>query len=142
MSEQVKGASPRGKTARNGAAAPSRTPGRASSNDGKVDAKRPLASNTNAADNEFDLASAPLAIALKEQLERHIEERPLVVLAAAVGVGFSLGALVSTRLGKLALVSAAGFALTRVASSESVRNIVSDLMANAESEIDSIRSRS
>ena len=64
---------------------------------------------------------------LSEQLEVQMRERPYVVLGAAAGVGFALGAMVGSRLGQIALAAGVGYVgknLLRGVAAEEVQKLV------------------
>ena len=49
-----------------------------------------------------------------QALEEQVRERPYVTLAAAVGAGLVLGQALHSRIGRIALLAAGGFAATRL----------------------------
>jgi hypothetical protein len=66
-------------------------------------------------DREGDIASFEEGLAaVSRALEEQVRERPYVTLAAAVGAGFVLAQALRSRVGRIALVAAGGYAATRL----------------------------
>jgi hypothetical protein len=60
-------------------------------------------------------------MALGDALEVQLRERPYVTLAAAAGAGFILAQALSSRVGRIALLAAGGFAATRLLRGDGMR---------------------
>jgi hypothetical protein len=58
---------------------------------------------------------------VRDALEEHLRERPLLTLAAAVGAGFVLAQAFSSRVGRVAMIAAGGYAATRILGGEGMR---------------------
>jgi ElaB/YqjD/DUF883 family membrane-anchored ribosome-binding protein len=56
-----------------------------------------------------------------QALEEQVRERPYVTLAAALGAGVVLGQALHSRVGRLALLAAGGFAATRLLQGDGAR---------------------
>ena len=67
-----------------------------------------------------------------QPLEKQVRERPYVTLAAAVGAGVVLGQALHSRIGRLALLAAGGFAATRLLQGDGARILERVLGAEVE----------
>ena len=80
----------------------------------KIRARGETRVNASAAASEALEAGQEKLVALGRVLEEQLQERPYVTLAAAVGVGVVLAQALSSRVGRIALLAAGGYAATRV----------------------------
>jgi ElaB/YqjD/DUF883 family membrane-anchored ribosome-binding protein len=76
-------------------------------------------------------AEEGLSVAV-QALEKQVRERPYVTLAAAVGAGVVLGQALHSRIGRLALLAAGGFAATRLLQGDGARILERVLGAEVE----------
>ncbi len=73
-------------------------------------------------------------MAIGQALEEQLRERPYVTLAAAFGVGVVLSQALSSRVGRIALLAAGGYAATKLLQSDGLGLLTSMLGGEAEAD--------
>jgi len=85
-------------------------------------AKRPEATEElePAREGERESEASDALLAVGRAIEEQVRARPIATLAAAAGAGFVLGNALHSRVGRIALLAAGGFAATRLLQGDGV----------------------